>query len=84
MEALGDGGGTGIAEEAAAEPAGDAWRGARAAHHHHLALVTAAASRVLLALHGGVVGERGLAVAGRRRCSLGFGLPCLVLCTRSV
>ena len=67
MEALGDGGG--VAEDAAAEPASDARRDARAAHLRLVVGVHAlsAARRELLGMHGGGAGAQACRHRRRRR-----------------
>jgi hypothetical protein len=79
VEALGDGGG--VAEDSAAEAAGDARRDGRAAHHHHLVGVGAGAVAAprgggaaveLPGRHGGGAGPAG----GEAFC---WGLRCFSL-----
>lgn len=67
VEALGDGGG--VAEDSAAEAAGDARHDGRAAHHHHLAGFGAVA-----APRGGGAGEEPLGRHGGG-AGLARGLP---------
>ena len=72
MEALGDG--DSVAEDAAAEPASDARRDARAAHLRLVVGVHAlsAARRELLGMHGGGAGAQACRHRRRRRGLRGF------------
>ena len=76
MEALGDGGG--VAEDAAAEPASDARRDARAAHLRLVVGVHALsdARRELLGMHGGGARAQACRHRRRRRGLRGFCSPC--------
>ena len=80
VEALGDGGG--VAEDAAAEPASDARRDARAAHRRLVVGVHAlsTARRELLGMHGGGAGAQSYRHRRRRRGLRGLCVPLVRPC----